>query len=151
MFWVEQVFWDFQPLEWPHMGRNRTPTPILEGKGGFITHKNRKRPDEPTTDRPIGKPPTYLNASEKRVWKQLVVQALPGVLLESDRLMLAVLARLANKLYTGVPMKVGETAQMITLSSKFAMNPADRSKVSVEKPKQSALSLFLAKKQPKAS
>jgi hypothetical protein len=41
-------------------------------------------------------------------------------------------------------MMASETAQMITLSSKFAMNPADRSKVNVEKPKSSSLSLFLA-------
>lgn len=133
------------------MGRNRTPTNILDAKGGFITHKDRKRPNEPTTDRPIGKPPIYLTAAERKVWKQLEQQALPGVLLESDRLLFALLVRLANKLYTGQDMKAAETAQLITLSSKFAMNPADRSKVSVEKPKQSALSLFLAKKQPKAS
>jgi hypothetical protein len=44
-------------------------------------------------------------------------------------------------------MMAAELAQLITLSSKFAMNPADRSKVSVEQPKKSSLALFLAKKQ----
>lgn len=125
----------------------RTPTAILEAKGTFITHPGRKRPNEPKTDRPIGPPPSFLNPKEKKVWKQLVKQALPGVLMESDRLMFSVLVRLANRHYTGMPMMVGEVAQLITLSGKFALNAADRAKVHVEKPKESKLALFLAKKQ----
>ena len=127
------------------MGRHRIPTSIQDAKGAFLKDPQRKRPNEPGTDRPIGNPPTYLSKPEKKVWKQLAAQALPGVLMESDRLLFAVLVRLANKFYTGAAMMASETSQMIQLSSKFAMNPADRSKVSVEKPKQSGLSLFLAK------
>ena len=129
------------------MGRNRVPTSILDGKGSFIGKPSRRRPDEPTTNRPIGNPPTYLSKAEKKTWKQLVAQALPGVLMESDTLLFAVLVRLATQFSSGVPMMAAETAQLITLSSKFAMNPADRSKVSVEQPKKSSLALFLAKKQ----
>lgn len=128
------------------MGRNRTPTNILDAKGSFLTHKNRQRPNEPTTDRPIGNAPTSMSKAERKVWKQLVKQACPGVLKESDRLLFALLVRLATKFYNNEPMMAAETSQMITLSSKFAMNPADRSKVNVEKPKSSSLSLFLAKK-----
>jgi hypothetical protein len=128
------------------MGRNRTPTSILEGKGGFLTHKDRQRPHEPTMDRAIGTPPPSMTKAEKKVWKELAKQCCPGVLKESDRLMFAVLVRLAAKFYSREPMPGIETAQMITLSSKFALNPADRSKVNVEKPKASSLSLFLAKK-----
>lgn len=128
------------------MGRNKTPTSILDAKGSFLTHKNRQRPDEPTSDRPIGGPPKELSPEERKRWKQLAAQALPGVLLESDRLMFAVLVRLATKFYSGLPMMASETAQMISLSSKFALNPADRSKVTVEKPKQSSLSQFISRK-----
>ena len=129
------------------MGRNRTPTSILDAKGSFIGKPSRRRPDEPTSSRPIGSPPACLSKAEKVVWKQLAKQALPGVLMQSDRLMFAVMVRLANQFYTGAPMMAAELAQLITLSSKFAMNPADRSKVSVEQPKKSSLALFLAKKQ----
>ena len=128
------------------MARNRTPTSILEAKGSYLTHKNRQRPSEPTVDRPIGKAPTSMSAPERKVWKELAAQSCPGVLMESDRLMFAVLVRLAAKFYANAPMAAAETAQLITLSSKFALNPADRSKVSVEKPKASALSTFLSKK-----
>lgn len=128
------------------MGRNRTPTSILDAKGSFLTHKNRKRPDEPTSDRPLGSPPKSLSDAEKKVWKELAKQALPGVLFESDRLAFTLLVKLAAKLYANEPLTGTEMDKIITLTSKFAMNPADRSKVSVEKPKQSALSAFMAKR-----
>jgi hypothetical protein len=68
------------------------------------------------------------------------------VLMESDRLMFAVLVRLSTKFQLGQTMMAAETAQMITIASKFAMTPADRSKVSVEQPESSSLSLFLDRK-----
>jgi hypothetical protein len=130
------------------MGRNRLPTAIQDAKGAYLKDPQRKRDAEPTTDRPLGPPPTYLTPEEKKVWKQLAKQALPGVLMQSDRLMFSVLVRLANKHYVGVPMLASETAQMIQLSSKFAMNAADRSKVSVDKPEQDDLAKFIAGGKP---
>jgi hypothetical protein len=126
---------------------HRQPTAILEAKGAFIAQPGRARPLEPTTDRPIGDAPEYMSEAEKKVWAELVAQSCPGVLFESDRLMFAVLVRLATKFQSGKEMKIMETNQMMSLSGKFAMNPADRSKVNVEKPKTSSLSLFLMKGQ----
>ena len=126
------------------MGRNRLPTSIQDTKGAFIKDPQRKRTNEPTTNRPIGAPPAYLTPDEKKVWKQLAKQALPGVLMQSDRLMFSVLVRLANKHYTGAAMMASETSQMIQLSSKFALNPADRSKVSVEHDDKDDLAEFIS-------
>lgn len=126
------------------MGRNRTPTSVLDARGGFITHKDRQRPNEPKADRPISPSPKYLTKDEKRVWREMAAQCCPGVLMGSDCLMFAVMVRLATKFQLGQEMKASETAQLITLSSKFAMNPADRSKVNVDKPPTSQLSMFLA-------
>jgi len=128
------------------MGRTRVPTAITEAKGGFLTHKNRLRPNEPVDVREIGNPPTYMSKEEKKVWRDLVKQACPGVLKLSDRLLFAVLVKMATRFHAGEKLLCAETAMLITLSSKFAMNPADRSKVSVDKPKQSGLALFLQKK-----
>ncbi len=130
------------------MGRNRTPTSILDAKGGFISHKDRQRPNEPVDDRPIGSPPKYLNAAEKKVWKEVVSQSAPGVLTVSDTIMLAVFVRLSTKFQLRQPMMAAETAQMISLASRFAMTPADRSKVTVEQPKSSSLSKFLTGRKP---
>jgi phage terminase small subunit len=128
------------------MGRNKTPTAILDASGAFIQNPSRKRPNEPITDRPLGKPPKWLTKDEKKVWKELAKQALPGVIFESDRLQFALMVRLATKLYKNEQLKSSEMSLMITLGSKFAMNPADRSRVVVEKPKESPLEKFLRRK-----
>jgi hypothetical protein len=87
-----------------------------------------------------------MSKAEKRQWKELTKQCAPGVLMGSDRLLFAVLVQLATKFYAHEEMKIMETNQMIAICAKFAMSPSDRSKVAVEKPKQSALSAFLAQK-----
>jgi phage terminase small subunit len=133
-----------------NMPRNRTPTAILDAKGAFNQNPGRARPTEPTTDKPIGGPPNWLSSTEKTVWHELVKQSLPGVLMESDRLMFAVLVRLAAKFRSGdEPMMGIEIAQMISLSSRFAMTPADRSKVTVEKKPTSSLTSFLQSRDSK--
>lgn len=78
------------------MGRNRTPTVVLDAKGAFTKNPNRARPDEPTTDHPIGNPPSYLSKDEKKIWKERVKQAIPGVLKYSDRTAFELLVRLDN-------------------------------------------------------
>jgi phage terminase small subunit len=126
------------------MGRPRTPTSILDGRGSFLQKPSRSRPDEPTTDKPIGDAPTYLTKEERKVWRELVKQSLPGVLMESDRLMFALMVRLAAKFQSGAPMMAAETSQLISLSGKFAMNAADRSKVAIEKKKTNSMELAIA-------
>jgi phage terminase small subunit len=124
----------------------RTPTAILEARGSFIAKPSRRRPNEPVVTKPIGAAPAYLTKLEKTKWKELVKQAPPGVLKYSDRLIFTVLVTLASKFESRVPMMVMETSQMIAITSKFGMTPADRSKIQVVKPKASGLSAFLAKK-----
>ena len=124
----------------------RTPTAILDARGSFINKPSLRRPNEPTVTNDIGTAPTSMSKEEKKVWKELVKQAPPGVLKESDRLLFAVLVRLATRFYARQPMLVAECNQMIALGSRFAMTPADRSRVQVEKAPESKLSQFLQKK-----
>ena len=129
------------------MARNRTPTSILDAKGSFLTHKNRLRPDEPVTVKPLGNPPAYLSKEEKKVWKETVKEAAPGVLFESDRTAFELLVRLKSKMiHEYSSMMAADKAQLVSLCSRFAMTPADRSKVSVNKPAQSSLQQFLNRK-----
>jgi phage terminase small subunit len=129
------------------MARNRTPSAILDAKGSFLTHKDRVRSNEPVTGEPIGPPPKWLSAAEKRVWKELVKQSAPGVLMASDREAFELLVKLATKKrYHFDQMMVGEISQFISLASRFAMTPSDRSKVVVDKPKESQLGQFLARR-----
>ena len=128
------------------MGRAFQPAAISEARGSYLTHKNRRRTAEPNPTNPIGAPPKELNVEERKQWKKLVAQIPPGVLFESDRLAFSILVRLSTKFWAREAMTGVETQQMITLMSKFAMTPADRAKVQVEKPKESSLSQFIARK-----
>jgi phage terminase small subunit len=130
------------------MGRNPTPTAILDARGGFINRPSRERPDEPSTAgrRPLGPPPSYLSAEEKKVWKRLAKEMLPGVAFASDRTAFELLTRLTAKLRAGQMSKSSDMATLITLCSRFAMTPADRSRVVAEQPKESSLSKFLSRR-----
>lgn len=128
------------------MGRPSTPTAILDAKGSFAKNPSRRRPDEPKPNKPIGAPPKELTPEERKQWKRLAAQIPPGVLFESDRLAFSILVRLAARFWAREAMTGVETQQMISLMAKFAMTPADRSKVTVEKPKTSSLSQFLGRK-----
>jgi hypothetical protein len=52
------------------MGLNRTPTPILEARGSFISHKNRKeaRAGEPVVTSKLGGRPKTFTDEQKKLW-----------------------------------------------------------------------------------
>jgi phage terminase small subunit len=129
------------------MSRPRTPTALLDARGAFSKNPDRQRPAEPTTDQPIGSPPTYLSKDEKKIWKELVKQSLPGVLKFSDRASFELLVRLTSTMRTDyATMRVADKSLFVSLCSRFALTPADRSKVNVEQPKKSNLQAFLTRK-----
>jgi phage terminase small subunit len=130
------------------MGRNPTPKAILDARGGFINRPSRERPDEPSTENkePLGSPPSYLSLEEKKVWKRLAKELLPGVAFASDRSMFAELVVLTTMFETRQPMKAAERSLRFALAARFAMTPADRSRVVAEKPKESSLSKFLSRR-----
>ena len=80
------------------MGRNLTPTAILDAKGTFIANPQRSREAEPSGNRPLGSPPKYLAAEEKKIWKELAKELLPGVAFQSDRTAFELLVRLTYKM-----------------------------------------------------
>ncbi len=102
---------------------------------------------EPTTDQPIGNPPTYLSKDEKKIRKELTKQSLPGVLKFSDRASFELLVRLTSTMRSNYAnMRVADKSLFVSLCSRFALTPADRSKVNVEQPKKSNLQAFLTRK-----
>lgn len=126
------------------MARNRTPTAILDAKGAFIKDPQRSRPNEPKSTRPLGKPPKWLSGEQKKIWKEMAKRLLPGVGSASDRDAFEMMVRLTEHMRSGVPMRSADRQTLISLWSRFAMTPADQSKVSVEQPKESKLGRFVA-------
>src|ERR1035437_233749 len=129
------------------MSRPFQPAAVSEAKGYFLQHPERKRPNEPTSSRPFGAPPKWLSPEEKTVWRDLARQALPGVLMFSDRNAFELLVFLTAKFRARTLDKAADRSLMLNLSAHFAMTPSDRARVSVEQPKESKLAQFL--KQPK--
>jgi phage terminase small subunit len=127
------------------LGRPRTPTSILDAKGAFIHDPQRARPAEPNDDSKLGGPPKYLTDVEKKVWRELARQILPGVAKRSDRTAFETLVRLATKQRLNTLINSTDRAHLMSLYQQFAMTPASRSKVAVEAPKQSALDKYRSK------
>ncbi len=128
------------------MARPRTPTAVLESRGAFVKHPERKRQreGEPEPSGPMSQPPSHLSAAEKKVWNELAGKLAPGVAGNSDETAFEVLVclvanyRKRNRL--GLPCVVGELSAMNQLFGRFAMTPVDRGKVKVD----------VGKKPPKA-
>ncbi len=119
-------------------GRPRTPTNILKLRGAEKNHPERlkERENEPVNKNPIGKPPSWLEAAEKKAWGILVKESIDGVLGEADRTLVAMAAKLMVKMMTDE-----YTAQELTLLNRclgqMGFTPTDRTKINIpkEKPK----------------
>lgn len=120
------------------MARPRKPTKVLEAKGAFKKDPQRRRDGEPEVTDPIGAPPESLTALEVKAWHELVTAAPTGVLTSADRIpmeMAAVL--LAEFRVDRAEFTAAKYARLQSLTAAFGMTPADRSKLSIEKPKDS--------------
>ena len=120
----------------------RLPTAVLDAKGAFIKDPQRKRPNEPRTDKPLGGPPARLSDDLKRIWKQLQKEAIPGVLMHSDRTAFELLVKLTLKMQNDELSNVAQMNLLRDMCARFAMTPSDRAKVQVSTPPKSSLDRF---------
>lgn len=133
------------------MPRNRVPSAILDAKGAFIANPQRQREAEPMTATagPLGPPPSRLTKEQKKVWKEIAKRMLPGVVFASDsdafELMVRLTARMRAEDHAKEEtlMTAAEKTLLVSLWSRFAMTPADRSRVQAEKAPENKLSQFL--------
>ena len=116
------------------MGRNRTPTAVLELTGAFKKHPDRKRArsSEPVGSGPVGDPPKRFDAELRAIWFEITDMIPAGVLAKSDRLALEIACRLVRKVFKDT-INGAELSTLNSLLARLGMTPADRSKVSVPK------------------
>lgn len=119
------------------MARPRTATNIMELRGAFKKHPERRvdREDEPVPQAGIGPAPEYLADDEKSSWDYIVGTVPPGVLGDCDRTHLEVASRLFAysrrvKVEDWSPAQIARLDMML---GKMGLNPADRSKVKAAK------------------
>jgi phage terminase small subunit len=98
----------------------------------------------------IGSAPKHFTDKEKKIWREYVRGLASGVGKSSDRWAAESIVRLKAKERAGT-IKGNELAQLTSLYGRFGLTPADRAKISVEVPKESALQRFLARRSTSTS
>jgi len=112
------------------MGLNRTPTAILERRGSFISHKNRKdaRAGEPVVTKRLGIPPKTFSDEQKKLWREFAKMVPAGVATYADRWAVEIIVCTMAKFRAGL-ISGTETGHLTSLLSRFGLTPADRSRV----------------------
>jgi hypothetical protein len=115
------------------MTRPRTPTQILEVKGSFLRHPERKRArvNEPRPTGELGDAPEDLSKEEKTAWRYLASLLAPGVAKNMDRAAMEEAATLRVICKSGQATAAERQLYRNYLAA-FGMTPADRSRVHVE-------------------
>ena len=99
------------------MGIHRTPTAILEARGSFIGHKNRReaRAGEPIITKPLGCPPRTLTEDQKKIWREFAHMVPGGVATFADRWAVEVIVCAMAKFRAGTA-KGTDMSQITSLS-----------------------------------
>ncbi len=118
------------------MPQKRTPTKVLEMRGSFKDHpdRKRKRAKEPKYTQPMPmRPPDHLLSREKKIWKELMDAMPQGVIEVYDQVVFETLVKLFARFRTTRAGITGaELSLMIRCASLLGMSPVDRSRVIVE-------------------
>lgn len=115
------------------MARPRTPTNVLDARGAFRKHPERKREDAKSAG-PLSAAPRHLTPDVLKAWKELAKFAPLEVLTDSDRLALEIAANLLAQFRTDpVEFPATKLVRLEALLGKFGMTPADRAKVGGKK------------------
>jgi hypothetical protein len=120
------------------MGRPRKPTALLELNGYFKKHPDRRhaRVNEPVPAGPLGDPPEHFDDYHVKIWRELALQAPPGVLTVSDRWLFEICCSLMAKYRTG-EASAGDMTRLMQCISRLALDPSSKSSVSIpEKPQE---------------
>lgn len=114
------------------MARPRTPSNVLELKGSFKTHPERRREDLKGVGPFDPMPPATLPQELVAAWREIVAQINPIVLTASDRSAVELMTRLwvQAKLTNDIAV-VKELRQWF---AQFGMTPVGRTKLPAPKP-----------------
>lgn len=119
------------------MARPRTPTNLLDARGAFKRHPERRREGEPVVTDPLGAPPDDLAPEELRWWNEIVARTPLGVLTAADYLSVLLAAKLmAEAMADFAAINPAKLGRLQSLLGTFGMTPSDRAKLSIPKAKE---------------
>lgn len=114
------------------MGRPRTPTSVLDARGAFKKHPERKRAGEPVVTDPIGAPPDRLNKLQVRAWHEVVARAPLGVLTAADfHAVEQLCVLLAESWEQGGDFPIMKRNSINKMLGQLGMTPSDRARLSI--------------------
>lgn len=117
------------------MGRPKTPTKLLDARGAFRKHPERRRDGEPEVKDPLGSPPS-LEPDELEAWREIIERAPVGVLTAADWHSVEMASCLmAEYRRDRTGFAAGKMGRLQSLLGRFGMTPADRASLNIEKPK----------------
>jgi hypothetical protein len=122
------------------MGMHRKSTAELESRGAFKKNPDRRPGPEPEHEGPLGAPPEHFSPSEAAVWFQVCQDTAPGVLTQSERILIEILCKLlADVRDNPEDATTAKYSRIESLIGKIGCTPADRSRVVVPKGKDASV------------
>ena len=120
------------------MAAPRKSSKVLKLNGAYDKNPNRENHNEPDGNGAFPKnPPESFNELEKQYWHELVAMVPAGVLTGSDGLAIELLTKLVYEFRTNYEeMPAARLTRMSAEMGRLGLTPADRTKLSVEKPKE---------------
>lgn len=114
------------------MARPRTATAILEARGAFKNHPERKRVDPKPEGGLPEAPPDNLTPAQKQAWQRIVRVAPESVLQSSDEIMVEMAACLLAEFQADpTSMPTARITRLETQLGKFGLSPSDRARIGV--------------------
>lgn len=119
------------------MGANKKPQALRELHGTENRNKHRDNQKQPKVTKGIGPAPEHFNKLQRETWDYIVSIMFPGVMCETDRTTMEVLAILFWRFRYGeyekeavIPaLTAAELGQMTKMMSLYGMTPSDRTKI----------------------
>ena len=112
------------------MPRPRTPTALLELRGGFKNRPSRReaRQNEPIVTTTLPPAPGYLNAATGETWSEM--KSYGFWLTSADRFLIEIAAVLMAR-YRIDELKSGDISLLIGLLSKLGFSPSERRRLNL--------------------
>jgi len=113
------------------VGRPKKPTILKLANGSLRHNPSRRNPGEPAPTRGIGPAPERLTAEQREAWDEVVGICYPGVLGDSDRIILEMIACLLTEFRANpVEFNGARITALVSMLGRLGLSPADRAKVS---------------------
>jgi len=109
------------------------PTALLEATGAYKKNPARRRKGEPKPRLGIGRYPESVVMTPKEVWDELVENICPGVLGNSDRILLETTSHLLSQFRSDpVEFPAAKLTILERCLGKLGMTPVDRTRIVAE-------------------